>query len=117
MIAENERVLAFVDALERGDWQAAGRLMLESHASLATDYEVSCPELDAIVRIAAELPGVIGCRMAGGGFGGSVVALAKNARACEAIAAIRAGYQRATSIDPAIFTTRAADGPFVRPLS
>jgi hypothetical protein len=44
------------------------------------------------------------------------VALAENARASEAIDAIRAGYQRATGIDAAIFTTRAADGPFVRPL-
>jgi galactokinase len=85
-------------------------------ASLATDYEVSCPELDAIVRIAAGLPGVVGCRMTGGGFGGCVVAIAENARASEAIAAIRAGYQRTTGIDPAIFTTRAADGPSVRPL-
>ncbi len=116
VIAENERVLAFVAALDRGEWHAAGRLMLESHASLATDYEVSCPELDAIVRIAAGLPGVVGCRMTGGGFGGCVVALAENARASEAIAAIRAGYQRATGIDPAIFTTRAADSPSVRPL-
>jgi galactokinase len=54
--------------------------------------------------------------MTGGGFGGCVVALAEDARASEAIAAIRAGYQRATGIDPAIFTTRAADSPSVRPL-
>jgi galactokinase len=116
VIAENERVMAFVAALDRGEWPAAGRLMLESHASLATDYEVSCPELDTIVRIAAGSPGIVGCRMTGGGFGGCVVALAEDARASEAIAAIRAGYQRATGIDPAIFTTRAADGPSVRPL-
>jgi galactokinase len=71
---ENARVTAFVDALERGDLSAAGRLMLESHASLRDDYDVSTPELDGIVE-SAFAAGAYGARLVGGGFGGSVLAL------------------------------------------
>ena len=77
VIAENARVLAFVSAVERGEWPEAGRLMGESHVSLRDDYEVSCRELDAICAVAAGEDGVFGCRMTGGGFGGCVVALAE----------------------------------------
>ena len=71
---ENERVRAFVDALGRCDLAAAGELLLESHASLRDDYEVSTPELDAPVE-AACAAGAYGARLVGGGFGGSVLAL------------------------------------------
>lgn len=75
VILENARVLAFAEALEKADAQAAGRLMAASHAGLATEYEVSCEELDRAVAIANTLPGLIGARMTGGGFGGSTVNL------------------------------------------
>jgi galactokinase len=83
--AENERVLAFADALERRDLHRAGTLLLESHASLRDDYEVSTPELDALVERAVGA-GALGARLVGGGFGGSVLALVDAARA-EALAA------------------------------
>jgi galactokinase len=73
--SENERVLAFAAALDGGDLAAAGRLLLESHASLRDDYEVSTPELDRIVEDAVA-KGAYGARLVGGGFGGSVLALA-----------------------------------------
>jgi galactokinase len=77
---ENERVRGFVDALERHDLTAAGELMLRSHASLRDDYEVSTPELDALVESAyAEV--AYGARLVGGGFGGSVLALFDRDRA------------------------------------
>ena len=116
VITENERVLAFVGAIGREDWATAGRLMRESHASLANDYEVSCPELDTIVAIASGVPGVVGCRMTGGGFGGCAVMLVEAAAVGDAMAAIREGYRRATGIDAATFATTAADGPAVRPI-
>jgi galactokinase len=73
---ENERVLELVKALERNDVQALGSLFLESHASLRDDYEVSTHTLDAVVAAALEA-GALGARMTGGGFGGSIVALAE----------------------------------------
>lgn len=72
---ENQRTQDAAAAFERGDFEAAGRLMADSHRSLRDDYEVSCPELDELVRIAATTPGVLGARMTGGGFGGCIVAL------------------------------------------
>ena len=75
-MTENERVRDFAAALERGDLAAAGALLLESHASLRDDYEVSIPELDLLVELACEA-GAYGARLLGGGFGGSVLALAE----------------------------------------
>jgi galactokinase len=75
--SENRRTLAAAEALEKGDLVRFGRLMYESHLSLQLDYEVSCAELDSLVEILAGLPGVLGARMTGGGFGGSVVALVR----------------------------------------
>lgn len=81
VVSECARTVAAADALERGDFSEAGRLMYGSHASLRDDFEVSCDELDAIVAEAGRLDGVYGARMTGGGFGGSVVALVDRARA------------------------------------
>lgn len=78
--SENARVLDFVAALEGGDLAGCGRLMLESHASLRDDYEVSIPELDALVERALA-DGALGARLMGGGFGGSVLALFEEGRA------------------------------------
>jgi galactokinase len=72
---ENERVLAFADALESDDLARAGALMVESHVSLRDDYEVSTPTLDALVESLVATDGVHGARLTGAGFGGCVVAL------------------------------------------
>jgi galactokinase len=79
---ENERVLAFVEAFERDDLAAAGQLLLQSHASLRDDYEVSTPELDQLVDRACAA-GAYGARLVGGGFGGSILALSDRGRAEE----------------------------------
>jgi galactokinase len=73
-VEENERVLAAVDAIQTNDWGQLGALLDASHASLRDLYEVSRPEMDALV---AELKrsGALGARMTGGGFGGCAVAL------------------------------------------
>jgi galactokinase len=80
VVTEIERVRQFADALTAGDTDAAGALMLASHVSLRDDYEVSCAELDTAVE-AAEQAGAVGARMTGGGFGGSAVALVREADA------------------------------------
>lgn len=75
VVSENERTIAAVAAIRRGDWPALGRLMTESHRSLRDDYQVSCRELDDLVAALEAVDGVLGARMTGGGFGGCVVAL------------------------------------------
>jgi galactokinase len=77
VVTENLRVEAFAAAAARGDLEAMGRIAVESHESLRDDYEVSCAELDFLVERALALPGVVGARMTGGGFGGSTVNFVK----------------------------------------
>jgi len=71
--SENRRVRDAVDALRRGDLTSFGALLTASHRSLRDDFDVSLPEIDAIVEGAVSSPGVLGARLTGGGFGGSVL--------------------------------------------
>lgn len=75
VIGENDRVLRARDRLNAGRLEAFGRLMSESHRSSRENFENSCPELDFVVDTALELPGVLGARLSGGGFGGAAVVL------------------------------------------
>ena len=75
VVTENERVRRFAAALRAGDFSAAGTLMNQSHASLAGDYAVSTDALDSLVERLRAIPGVLGARLTGAGFGGCVVAL------------------------------------------
>jgi galactokinase len=75
VVSENDRVIAFTDALRANELVTAGRLMNESHASLRDDFEVSTPALDTLVRELRSIDGVFGVRLTGAGFGGCVVAL------------------------------------------
>jgi galactokinase len=77
VVTECARVRATAEALAASDLVEAGRLMGESHRSLATDFEVSTPELDGLVADLEARPGVLGARMTGAGFGGCVVALSR----------------------------------------
>jgi galactokinase len=110
VVTENDRVASFSAAARAGDWQTAGRLMGESHASLRDDFEVSCRELDLICVAVGGLEGVYGCRMTGGGFGGSAVALVESSRADEVLAAARTVCGRTLDYEPGAFLTRAAAG-------
>ncbi len=79
VIGENQRTLAAAEALAAGDVERVGRLMADSHRSLAADYEVSSPALDAMVATATDAPGCLGARMTGGGFAGCAVGLVDRA--------------------------------------
>lgn len=79
VVEENHRVMEACGALERGDLRAFGSLMNASHAGLRDDYEVSCAELDALAEAAQEVPGVLGSRLLGAGFGGCTINLVKEA--------------------------------------
>ena len=77
-VKENQRTIQAVAALRAGDITRFGQLMNQSHISLRDDYEVSCEEIDILVDLAWMLPGVIGSRITGGGFGGCTVSIVKN---------------------------------------
>jgi galactokinase len=80
VVTEDARVLAAVTALEANDLATLGRLFNESHASMRDDFEVSVPAVDQLVALAQADPDVFGARLTGGGFGGSVVILARGGR-------------------------------------
>lgn len=117
LLSENERTLLFVEALRSSDWEIAGQLMYASHESLASDYQVSCPELDKLVELAQKIPGVFGCRMTGGGFGGCAIALIDKTFAKPIMEAFERQYKNATGTTPTLFLTHAANGPSVTPLN
>ena len=77
IVHENARVLAAVAAFEAGDLETMGRLFYASHASMRDLFGISSPELDALVEIAAGVPGVIGARLTGAGFGGCTINLVR----------------------------------------
>ncbi|MGX4588112.1 galactokinase [Paenibacillus chitinolyticus] len=75
VVEEIDRVLKSIDVLKANDLEAFGRLMNGSHESLRDLYEVTCRELDVMVEAALSVPGVLGSRMTGAGFGGCTVSL------------------------------------------
>jgi galactokinase len=88
---EEARVTAAVGALRRGDLETLGRLLCESHRSLRDDFQVSCPELDMLVDLAARVEGVLGARLTGAGFGGCTLNLVRR----ESLDAFRRGVLQA----------------------
>lgn len=110
IVSENARVLQFVEALAAGDLAALGELMAASHASLRDDYAVSCKELDVMVEAAQGLPGLVGARMTGGGFGGATINLVKTEQAPRFASALAARYEQITGITAEVYITKAVDG-------
>ena len=113
VLSEARRVEQAERELEKGDAEAFGSLMNESHASCRDDYEVSCPELEELVAI-ARAHGALGARLTGAGFGGATVSLVPEDRADKMIKALHTEYYSQRSepealIDPA-FLTRAVRG-------
>jgi len=113
VIMEDARVLESAQALKAGDIEHFGRLMNESHDSLRDDYEVSGPELDLLVRIARGVPGVLGSRLTGAGFGGCTVTLARPEAVEPLRAAVLGRYEKKTGLAPRIWVSEAADGAAV----
>ncbi|HEX6961396.1 MAG TPA: galactokinase [Lacipirellula sp.] len=116
VVGEIERTLEAARALQDRDWARVGELMYASHASLRDDYEVSCEELDVLVEVAQAIGqsgGVIGARMTGGGFGGSIVALVRSGREREIARHIGEGYKARTGIEASAFVTKPARGAHV----
>lgn len=110
VVGEISRVEEGRLALGRGDVKAFGRLMTISHKSSMDNFENSCPELDALVEIGQSLPGFLGARLSGGGFGGITVHLVEADAATAYAAALGAEFARRTGIETEPMILNAADG-------
>jgi galactokinase len=98
-IGEDERVLLGAELLAKGDLAGFGKLLFDSHESSRTMFENSCEELDNVVEVTKTVPGVLGARLSGGGFGGSAVVLVKTEAAESAAKAIAEAYKAKTGKD------------------
>uniref|UniRef100_E6PX33 Galactokinase n=1 Tax=mine drainage metagenome TaxID=410659 RepID=E6PX33_9ZZZZ len=110
IITENTRTMEAAEALLRHDLATVGRLMYEAHESYSRDFEASCEEADTMVELAMEIPGLIGARLTGGGFGGCTVNLVEKERAREFAATLGERYLATTGITAQMHVCRAADG-------
>ena len=109
VVTENARVLAAVEALEAGDLSRLGKLFYESHTSMRDDYEVSVSEIDLLVDLTRREPDVYGARLTGGGFGGSVVILARTGQARPMAERVAAHYGAAAGRTPAVLVPAGGD--------
>jgi len=110
VVEEIERSKQAQALLDAGDIAHFGKLMNECHISLRDLYEVSCPELDVMTRIAQSLDGCHGARLTGAGFGGCTVNLVGRDQAGGFAQALAAGYESETGLHPEIYITRASNG-------
>ena len=110
IVNENARVLACIEAFEAGDLGEVGRLFYASHDSLRDLYEVSSPELDALVEIAKATPGVIGARLTGAGFGGCTINLVRRDAVDGFREAVLRDYPARTGLTPRVFPVEASAG-------
>ncbi len=110
VVEENDRVLAVGNALVQDQLDLIGPLFAASHASLRDLYEVSSPELDGLVEIASSVPGVIGARMTGAGFGGCTVNLVRQDAVEQLREAVASEYPRRFGHEAGFHVVRAVDG-------
>nr|WP_294490623.1 galactokinase [uncultured Mediterraneibacter sp.] len=109
-VYENQRTIDAVAALKSGDLTRFGELMNQSHISLRDDYEVSCEEIDILVDLAWKVPGVIGSRITGGGFGGCTVSIVKNDSVDAFIESIGKAYEEKVGHKAEFYTVEIGDG-------
>jgi len=110
VIKEIQRVRTALSAMQRGDRQSLGALMYAGHNSLRTLYEVSTPELDTLVELTRKLPGCVGARMTGAGFGGCTINLVETSQAEVFIDGLKRGYLAATGNHAQVYLCRASRG-------
>ena len=109
-VYENQRTIDAVTALKAGDIESFGKLMNQSHISLRDDYDVSCEEIDIIVDLAWKIPGVLGSRITGGGFGGCTVSIVKNESVDTFIETIGKTYLEKVGHEAEFYTVDIGDG-------
>jgi galactokinase len=109
-VYENVRTLKALEELTAGNLEAFGQLMNKSHISLRDDYEVTGVELDSLVEAAWKLPGVMGARMTGAGFGGCAIAIVENEQVDSFIANVGAAYQDKIGYPADFYVASIGDG-------
>lgn len=109
-VYENQRTIRAVEALKNQDVELFGKLMNASHESLRYDYEVSCEEIDILVDLAQAMPGVLGSRITGGGFGGCTVSIVKNDAVDTFISEIGKTYQEKVGHKAEFYVVEIGDG-------
>ncbi|MCV4229602.1 galactokinase [Virgibacillus sp. LDC1] len=110
VVEENQRVHDSVEALKNGDLEAFGQYMNQSHDSLRYLYEVTGDELDALVEEAQRIPGTIGSRMTGAGFGGCTVSLVHEDAVERFIAEVGQQYEARTGLKPDFYVCGVGQG-------
>ncbi len=112
-VYENQRTIEAVKALKAGDIQHFGELMRQSHESLRDDYDVTGVELDTLAEEAWKIPGVIGSRMTGGGFGGCTVSIVKDEAIENFKKTVGENYKKKIGYDATFYTVEIGGGPEV----
>ena len=110
VINEIERVQSAAAALREGDKEKFGALMFAGHTSLRDLYNVSTPELDNLVEIALDLPGCLGARLTGAGFGGSTINLVEGTNSGDFIQGLAEGYLRKSGRTAKVYLCKASQG-------
>ena len=109
-VYDNQRTIDAVTALKAGDIESFGKLMNQSHISLRDDYDVSCEEIDILVDLAWKIPGVLGSRITGGGFGGCTVSIVKDESVDTFIETIGKTYLEKVGHEAEFYTVDIGDG-------
>lgn len=112
-VYENQRTIRAVEALKNNDIRLFGELMNASHVSLRDDYEVSCEEIDILVDEAWKIPGVIGSRITGGGFGGCTVSIVKEEAIDTFQEQVEKAYEEKTGKAAEFYIVEVGDGPYI----
>ncbi|HPN84368.1 MAG TPA: galactokinase [Victivallales bacterium] len=107
---ENERVAKAVEFLDKGDIAAFGKLLFESHKSSRLNFENSCPELDYLVELAQSIPGCLGARLSGGGFGGISIHIVAENSVPDYVRRIKTAYKLKFKTDPQTIECKAGSG-------
>ena len=109
-VYENQRTIHAVEALKNNDIETFGKLINASHLSLRDDYETSCKETDILAELAWEIPGVLGSRITGGGFGGCTVSIVKKESVDLFIQTLDKAYTEKTGIKAEFYVVDIGDG-------
>ncbi len=113
VIGEDERVFKAVELLEKGDIKGFGQLLFASHESSKNNFANSCQELDCLVELATSIPGCLGARLSGGGFGGISIHLVEAARADEYCRRLKEAYKLQTGKETETIECSIGDGASV----
>jgi len=111
IITDSQRAVDLAAALPAGDMRRIGQLMADSHASMRDDFEITCPQVDALVEIIKDVIGSAGgVRMTGGGFGGCVVALVPDRLVASVRVTVNERYHAVTGLQPDIYVCQPSPG-------